>query len=292
MLLTCGLLLLQAAAPAPPPALAARIHELVDGFKGQVFLYAKNLDTGASIGLREDERVRTASTIKLAVMVEAFDRVERGELGWDHPLTLTAASQVGGSGILGEFAPGLRLTLRDAMRVMIVISDNTATNLVIDHLTADAVNARLDALGFPKTRLMRKVMGGGDSKAGADPALKRYGLGVSTPREMATLLEKIERGEVVSKEASAEMIQVLKRQQSHFGIGRTLRDVEIADKTGALDALRSDVAIVYSKSGRIAMAITIDEMPEVDWTVDNPGLLLMSKLSLALVDGLGAGQRP
>ena len=293
MLLTCGLLLLLlAAAPAPPPALAARIHELVDGFKGQVFLYAKNLDTGASFGLREDERVRTASTIKLAVMVEAFDRVERGELGWDHPLTLTAASQVGGSGILGEFAPGLRLTLRDAMRVMIVISDNTATNLVIDHLTADAVNARLDALGFPKTRLMRKVMGGGDSKAGADPALKRYGLGVSTPREMATLLEKIERGEVVSKEASAEMIQVLKRQQSHFGIGRTLRDVEIADKTGALDALRSDVAIVYSKSGRIAMAITIDDMPEVDWTVDNPGLLLMSKLSLALVDGLGAGQRP
>ena len=117
MLVTCGLLLLQAAAPlaapTPPPALAARIHELVDGFKGQVFLYAKNLDTGASFGLREDERVRTASTIKLAVMVEAFDRVERGELGWEHPLTLTAASQVGGSGILGEFAPGLRLTLQE-----------------------------------------------------------------------------------------------------------------------------------------------------------------------------------
>jgi beta-lactamase class A len=296
MLVTCGLLLLQAAAPlaapTPPPALAARIHELVDGFKGQVFLYAKNLDTGAAFGLREDERVRTASTIKLAVMVEAFDRVERGELGWDHPLTLTAASRVGGSGILGEFAPGLRLTLQDAMRLMIVISDNTATNLVIDHLTADAVNARMDALGFPKTRLMRKVMGGGDSEAGADPALKRYGLGVSTPREMATLIEKIERGEVVSKAASAEMIQVLKRQQSHFGLGRTLRDVEIADKTGALDALRSDVAIVYSNSGRIAMAITIDDMPEVDWTVDNPGLLLMSKLSLALVDGLATRSVP
>ena len=291
MLLTCGFLLLQAAAP-PRPALAARIHELVDGFNGQVFLYAKNLDTGAAFGLREDERVRTASTIKLAVMVEAFERVERGELGWDHPLTLTAASQVGGSGILGEFAPGLRLTLRDAMHLMIVISDNTATNLVIDHLTADAVNARMDAIGFPRTRLMRKVMGGGDSQAGADPALKRYGLGVSTPREMATLIERIERGEVVSKAASAEMIQVLKRQQSHFGIGRSLRDVEIADKTGALDALRSDVAIVYSKSGRVAMAITIDEMPEVDWTVDNPGLLLMSKLSLALVDALATRSAP
>lgn len=248
MLLPCGLLLLLQAAPAPP-ALASRLHELVDGFKGQVFLYAKNLDTGASIGLREDERVRTASTIKLAVMVEAFDRVERGELRWDHPLTLTEASQVGGSGILGEFAPGLRLTLQDAMHLMIVISDNTATNLVIDHLTADAVNARMDALGLRQTRLMRKVMGGGDSRAGSAPALKR--------------------------------------QQSHHGIGRTLTDVEIADKTGALDALRSDVAIVYSKRGRVAMAITVDDMPEVEWTVDNPGLLLISKLSLLLLDGLG-----
>jgi hypothetical protein len=134
---------------------------------------------------------------------------------------------------------------------------------------------------------MRKVMGGGDSTAGSDPALKRFGLGVSTPREMATLVERIERGLVVSKEASAEMIKVLKRQQSHHGIGRTLTDVEIADKTGALDALRSDVAIVYSKRGRIAMAITIDDMPDVEWTVDNPGLLLMSKLSLLLLDGLG-----
>jgi len=131
------------------------------------------------------------------------------------------------------------------------------------------------------------VMGGGGSRAGSDPALKRFGLGVSTPREMATLIEKIERGLVVSKEASAEMIKVLKRQQSHHGIGRTLTDVEIADKTGALDALRSDVAIVYSKRGRVAMAITVDDMPEVEWTVDNPGLLLISKLSLLLLDGLG-----
>jgi hypothetical protein len=88
------------------------------------------------------------------------------------------------------------------------------------------------------------------------------------------------------------MIQVLKRQQSH------LRHRPHAARRGdrrqdrALDALRSDVAIVYSNSGRIAMAITIDDMPEVDWTVDNPGLLLMSKLSLALVDGLATRSVP
>jgi hypothetical protein len=114
-------------------------------------------------------------------------------------------------------------------------------------------------------------MGGGDAKANQDPANKRFGLGVSTPREMVSLLERLERGLVVSKQASAEMIAILKRQQTHEGVGRTLRGATIANKTGALDRLRSDVAIVYSERGRIAMAITVDDLPETDWTVENPG---------------------
>ena len=291
-----GLLLLVSSAPAvpapPPPAeaLAETVRAIVRGFPGQVRLFAKNLDTGVSFGLGEDDLVRTASTIKLPVMVEAFDRVARGEARWDEPLVLADGSKVEGAGILFELAPGLKLTLQDAVRLMIVVSDNTATNLVIDRLGADAVNARMDALGLTLTRLMRKVMGGGDSRAGLDPANKRFGLGASTPREMVTLLEKLERGEVVSKEASAEMITILKRQQHHDGIGRSLVGVTIANKTGALDRLRSDVAIVYSDRGRIAMAITVDDMPEIVWNVDNPGLLMLSRLSLALVEGL-AGTR-
>ncbi len=281
-----------AAAEPPPPAPgpAEAVRTIVQSFPGQVRLFAKNLDTGASVGLGEDELVRTASTIKLPVMVEAFDRVARGAARWDEPLTLTAESTVGGAGILFELAPGLKLTLRDAVRLMIVISDNTAANLVIDRLGADAVNARMDALGLTRTRLMRKVMGGGDSRAGLDPANKRFGLGVSTSREMVTLLEKIEGGEVVSKEASAEMIAILKRQQVHDGIGRTLVGVPIANKTGALDRLRADVAIVYSDRGRLAMAITVDDMPEIVWSVENPGLLMLSRLSLSLVNGLGVSR--
>jgi ubiquinone/menaquinone biosynthesis C-methylase UbiE len=135
---------------------------------------------------------------------------------------------------------------------------------------------------------MRKVMGGGDSRAGLDTANKRFGLGKTTPREMVSLLEGLERGEIVSREASAEMIAILKRQQYRDGIGRTLVGVEIANKTGALDRLRSDVAIVYSERGRIAMAITVDDLPEVAWNTENPGLLLLSRLSLALLEGLGA----
>jgi beta-lactamase class A len=275
-----------AAAPPPAPALAAAVEAAVAACRCEVRLFAKNLDTGATFGLGADDPVRSASTIKVAVMVEAFDRVARGAARWDEPITLTAESKVSGAGILPELAPGLRLTLRDAVQLMIVLSDNTATNLVVDRLGADAVNERLDALGFPQTRLMRKVMGGGDSRAGLDPANKRFGLGKTTPREMVRLLERLERGEIVSKDASAEMIGILKRQQYRDGVGRTLAGVEIANKTGALDRLRSDVAIVYSGRGRIAMAITVDDLPEVVWNTENPGLLLLSRLSLALLEGL------
>jgi beta-lactamase class A len=162
---------------------------------------------------------------------------------------------------------------------MIVVSDNSATNLVLDAITADAVNAQMDALGLRQTRSLRKVGGGGDARANADPANRVFGLGVSTPREMVTLLEKIERGEVVSPEASREMIDLLKREQFSEGIGRALYDIPIASKSGALDRLRSG----------IAMAITVDDMPEVFYTVDNPGLLLISRLSQILIDGLGSG---
>ncbi|HXM33965.1 MAG TPA: serine hydrolase, partial [Pyrinomonadaceae bacterium] len=191
----------------------------------------------------------------------------------------------GGSGVLPELADGLRLTLRDSVNLMMVISDNTATNLVLDYLSTDAVNARMDTLGFKQIRILRRVGGGGESKAGKEAGNKRFGLGVATPREMVNLLEKLERGEIVSSAASKEMIELMKREQNHFAIGRTM-DVPMATKYGALDHLRSAIGIIYAKKGRIAMAITCDDVPDVNWSVDNPAYLLMSRVSLILIDGL------
>jgi len=270
-----------------PLALEARLAEALAGSDGRVSLFAKNLDTGATFGRGADDRVRTASTIKLPILIEAFAQVAEGRLRWDEPLVLTQEGKVGGAGILGEFAPGLTLTLRDAVHLMIAVSDNTATNLVLDRVTAEAVNSRMDALGFPATRALRKIGGGGPSRAGEDPANRAFGLGVSTPREMVGLLERLERGELVSPEASRDMLEILKRQQHHEGIGRSLIGVPLATKPGALDRLRSDVGIVYSERGRIAMAITVDDLPETVWTVDNPGYLMLSRLSQILLDGLG-----
>jgi beta-lactamase class A len=267
-------------------SLDSEVQAQLASFKGKVSLFAKNLDTGETYALGADDRVRTASTIKIAVMVEAFARVAEGKAKWTDELVLTKAARYAGSGVLPELADGLRLTLRDAVNLMMVVSDNTATNLVLDYLSTDAVNARMDSLGFRQIRILRRVGSGGESKAGKEPDNKRFGLGVATPREMVVLMEKLDRGEIVSPAAAKEMIELMKREQVHFAIGRTL-DVPMATKYGALDHLRSAIGIIYSKKGRIAMAITCDDMPDVNWSVDNPAYLLMSRLSLTLIDGLG-----
>ena len=286
---TAGAPATRAEAPklTPPAWLDRRVRAEVEGFSGNVYLYSKNLDTGAEYSLGGDEPVRTASTIKVAVMVEAFARVAEGHAKWTDELVLEKSVRYAGSGVLQDLSDGLRLSLRDAVTLMMTVSDNTATNMVLGYLTADAVNERMESLGFKQTRIMRRVGGGGESREGKIEANKRFGLGRTTPRELATLLERMERGEVVSPAASKEMIELLKREQTKEGIFRGLWKFPTATKSGALDALRSNVGIIYHTRGRIALAVTCDDMPEPDWTPDNPALLLMSRLSEIIVEGLG-----
>jgi len=274
--------------------LAQQLGKLVAHFDGKLWLYAKNLDTGADFGLRPDEKVRTASTIKLPILCALFDLVASGKVRWDEKLTLHDEDKISGSGVLHEFSDGTQLSVRDVAHVMIVVSDNTATNLILDRITADAVNDYLDRIGLKATRSLRKVRGDGSdlkppsglSKASAFPENKPYGLGVTTPREMVTLLELIERGKIVSPEASKEIVAVLKRQQYKDGIGRR-RAEDVASKSGALDALRSDVGIVYLPTSRLAIAATVDDMPKVDYSPDNAGQILIADVTERLIAELG-----
>jgi beta-lactamase class A len=283
-------LVCSAGAAAQP--LKDKVNERITGFQGNVSLYAKNLDTGVAIGIRESDPVRTASTIKLPIMLTVFDAVARGKAKWTEPLTVTAADKVSGSGVIGsEISAGVQLPLSDVLHLMIVLSDNSATNMILERFTADAVNAYLDKIGISTTRSMRKILGKGMaegwSAAGKLPENQKYGLGVSTPRDMVTILERLHKGEIVSPDASREMIAVMKRCQDSSGIRRRLAAVPIVNKTGALDALRSDVGIVYSKGGPIAIAITVDGMAKIDWTPDNAGSVLIGELAQMLVAGLG-----
>lgn len=282
-------LLLAPAIHAQPlkDALRARIGD----FPGTVTLYARNLDTGAAIGIGEADPVRTASTIKVGIMTAVFDAVARGQAKWTDLLTITGAEKVSGSGIIAsEFSDGDQLPIRDVLHLMMTLSDNTATNMILERFTADAVNTYLDKIGIKNTRSLRKILGkagpAGASAAGKLPENLKYGLGVSTPLDMVTILEKLYKGQLVSPDASKEMLAVMKRCQDATGMRRKLNGVTIANKTGSLDALRSDVGIVYSKGGPIAMAITVDGIPAVDYGPDNPGSILISDLAVLLVNGL------
>lgn len=277
-------------------AMAQKIKSAISNFQGKVSLYAVNLKTGASYGIAPEAPVRTASTIKLAIMAECFFEAQEGKLRWTEPLKLTENEKVSGTGVVQDLSDGDELPIRDFMHLMIVVSDNTATNLILNRIGGNAVNARMAKLGFSQTRVMRKILGDGSNlkprpsgvtTAGSKPENKKWGIGRSSPREMVSILQKLYRGELVSKAASDEMLAVLKKQQDHNCIGRDMKDWTIASKSGSLDHLRSDVGIVYTKQGTIAMAITVDDMPEVNYTPDNPGDLLISKLSEILVDGLG-----
>jgi len=273
----------------------AKIKAKIAGFNGHVSLYAKNLETGATYSLEGDAPVRTASTIKFPIMIECFAEAAEGNLDLAESIKLTEEEKVSGSGILQDLSSGKEYRIHDLIMLMITLSDNTATNVILNRIGGNAVNARMAKLGLEQTRSMRKILGDGNklksvptgiSDEGAKPENKKWGIGRSSPHEMVTLLERVYRGELVNKTASGEMLDILKKQRDHSGIARDLKDVGVANKSGALDALRSDVGIAFTKQGPIAMAISIDGMPTPDWSPDNPGELMISAISEILIDSL------
>jgi len=284
------------------PQLSEQVQALIAKFPGTVGIDAVNLKTGAAFSFHADDPVPTASTIKLPIMIELFYEASEGHLDWNQKLELSDAEKVSGSGVLTELSGGDALPIRDLMHLMIVVSDNTATNLILERIGGGAVNRRMRQLELEQTAVMHNIMEPrlhatslsaaqiGMTAEGAKPGNQQWGTGRSCPRDMVTLLTDLYRGTLVNPSASQEMIAVLRRQQYHDGIGRDMTGTPIASKSGALDHLRSDVAIVYSAGGPIAIAITVNNIPAVNYGVDNPGDLLISSLSDVLVHGLAANE--
>src|SRR5688500_3996509 len=172
------------------------IESAIRGFDGIVGLAARNLQTGEEIVVNADMRFPTASAIKTAVMLEAWHQAADGTLPMDTPLTLRDADKVGGSGILNGMSDGLTLKVRDLIHLMIVLSDNTATNMLVNRLGTRRIDDRLLANGLAQTKIFRPTFR--DGKADVFPELEReFGLGMSSPREMARLMALIAEGRAV-----------------------------------------------------------------------------------------------
>src|SRR5262249_35813091 len=266
---------------------------LVAAHRGHVAVYAKHLTTGRVVAIDADQPVQTASVIKLAILFEAMEQIRAGKAHWEDKITLAKGDEVSGSGVLTFLDPPLALTLKDVLTLMAMMSDNTATNLVIDRLGLDAVNARIAWMGLKDTYLYKKVMKPPSGPMPADQP--KFGLGKTTAREMAIVMERIGRCQLGAPRESealqagdAALCQValtmLRNQFYRDTIPRYLEKLDsteegsgIASKTGSLNAVRNDVAIVAGKGGPMVISIFTYENQDKSWTADNEGELMIGK---------------
>jgi beta-lactamase class A len=288
---------------AAPSAVERRIEERVRGFGGTFGLFARHLESGETIAINADQRFPTASVIKTAVMVEVFQQIADGRLRKEQVLTLSEEMKVGGSGVLHSLRAGSQHSVADLLYLMIAVSDNTATNMLIGAVGTVSVNDRMVACGLPLTRLYRPTFRMGKADVFPEEE-KEFGLGSSTPREMAGLMELIARGRAVSPQASEEMLALLKKQQDDDMIPRRLPPMDglqVGSKSGASSeqqrdaagkegSIRNDAAIVVTPRGRYVIAIFTRRGVDERWTADNDALVTGAEVSRLVFDHFTAGR--
>jgi len=287
--------------------LSTTLNAMIEAHHGKVAVYARQLNSGREIAIDADEPVQTASVIKLAILYNAMVDVREGKASWDEKLTLKPGDPVNGSGVLHFFDTPLTISLKDVLTMMVIVSDNTATNMAIDRFGVDAVNARVESLGLKNTHLYKKVMKPATGPLPADYA--KFGLGKTTAKEMAEIMEQI--GECHLRRAGgvtagltgwAPMddkdkavcdvgLGMLKNQFYRETIPRYIEAVDtteegpaIASKTGSLNAVRNDVALVSGKNGPMVISIFTWDNQDHGWTVDNAAEVMIAKLAKAIVD--------
>jgi beta-lactamase class A len=210
----------------------------LDGVLG---IAIQDLSNGHTLLLNGDEVFPTASTIKIAILAELFRQAQQGRLQLTDTYTLQQSDLVGGSGISGALTPGTtRLTLRDLAVLMISVSDNSMTNVLIDRVGLENINALLDSLGLTHTRLRRKMM---DVKAAAEGREN-----VATPRELMLLLEALYRGKVLNKQSSEDFFRLLSTPKDSYIPRELPEDLRIANKPGELEGVRNDCGLIFNGS--------------------------------------------
>lgn len=278
--LACLLLVLPAAASAEE--LADVVQPLIDAHKGDVAVKIKDLATGETFEYYADKTMPTASLIKFPLMIASFQEFEEGNVAPDAIVELDEQDKVPGSGVLtSHFSGGAKMPLRDAIRLMIVYSDNTATNLVAKKVGLDKTAKLMEKLGYPETKLHSYTFNR-PSSLFPERSVK-YGLGSTTPADMVSLLEKLWKKELVSKDASEKMLTNLYACADKSTFPRYLPEVKFAHKTGATELIRTDAGLMELPSGGpIAMCVMTNENEDQSWSPNNEGDVLCSKIAQAV----------
>jgi beta-lactamase class A len=274
----------QSTPEAPGQSLAQRIEPLIKAHKGKVAVAVKNLRTGESYAHHADDVMPTASLIKFPVMIEAYRQAAAGLIDLDSTITLREADKVPGSGILTDhFSAGATFPLRDAIRLMIRYSDNTATNLVLDAIGMKATAETMEKLGCPDTKIHSKVYRR-DTSVFPERS-KLYGLGSTTAAQMVKLCEELKAGRLVDAETSAVMYHHLTTCDDSEKFPRFLPEgVKIAFKTGSVNASRTAAGIIECPAGPVALCVLTNENEDQRWIADNAGNVLCARIARAVFD--------
>jgi beta-lactamase class A len=277
-------------------SMRAALERLADAFDGTLAVAVRDETTGETLELNGDREMPTASTIKLAVLVAVFERVRQGELSLDERRPIRDEERVGGSGVIYELSAGTELTIRDLATYMVVVSDNMATNLLIDAAGGvEEVNRFVhDDLGLRAIILRRKLMFSGG----------RGHLALAAPRDLAALVSGIQAGRVVSPAASEEMLGMLARQQYLDQVPRLFDRAQLADesgsegrirvacKTGMIDGIRADVGVVWLDGRPVSYAVMSESAGDGGRDLDADPQLVNAEAGWILVQHLWPADSP
>ena len=241
--------------------LERKLTKINDEFQGVMGLAVKDLETGDEFTMHGDEVFPIASSIKIPILIEFFKRVEIGEIDPKSHLNLLESHKVGGSGVLKELGSGtLTMSLLDYAILMITVSDNSATNIIIDLVGIDNVNHTLSQLGLVNTKFERKMMNLEGLKSGKE--------NVSTPQEMLTLMESLHLNRGLSPWVCERTVEILKKPKEGMieGVIRNAvpEDVKIADKSGWVEGATCDVGIVFLPKRPYLVSIMTKHIPVAD----------------------------
>ena len=235
----------QSQAPVDPRAaelrtkLGRELNQMASQFDGVMAIAFRDLETNEQVAINADTLMPQASSIKVAVLVELLRQAQAGKLRLDERVEVRKAQFTGGGGVLQDFGDGTSaVSLRDLAALMIVVSDNMATNILIDRVGQMQVNAMLQSAGFERTRLMRKMIRPEEEKRGVE--------NVSTAREMAGIFEQLYRGKLLDAERTGLALELLKNEKYEpTPMGRGLpAGVGLASKPGSLAGVRCESGIV------------------------------------------------
>lgn len=254
--------------------LERKLRVLTQNFQGDIGIYVKNLKTQKSVLIQADSIFPTASIVKVPILVGVFDKIEKGELNLDQKFTYRSSQQYGGSGLMQFFKDSTETDLSTLVGLMISYSDNV-TSIWNQQLAGGGlvINELMDKLGLVNTKVNSRTVG-------RDDIWKKYGWGQTTPREMATLVEMIYQGKVISLKSSDQMYRYL---GNIFYNERSLSQippyVKTASKTGSVDEARGEVVLVNAPSGDYVFCVLTNNIKDQSWTKHNEAEELTRKIS-------------